>query len=181
MIKVEVEIMNETMNTLLNRRSIRKFKPEQITDEELNAVLEAGKYAPSGGGQQSATFVVVQKEECRKEITKMNSAVIGKDMDTYYGAPTIILVLAEKNKATPVEDGSVAIGNMHNAAHSLGLGACWIHREKQMFESEEGKLLLKKWGIEGEFIGVGSLILGYADCEQPEAAKRKENSVYVIK
>ena len=102
--------MNETIKTLLNRRTIRKFKPEQITDGELNAVLEAGKYAPSGGNQQSALLIAVQNKEMIKKITKMNAAVIGKDIDPYYGAPTIILVLAEKNKATPLEDGSLAIG-----------------------------------------------------------------------
>jgi nitroreductase len=165
----------------LNRRSIRKYKAEQITEEELNAVLEAGKYAPSGAGQQSAIFIVVQNKEAIQKITKMNAAVMGKDVDPYYGAPTIVLVLADKTKVTPVEDGSIAIGNMHNAAHSLGLGACWINRERQMFESEEGKLLLKEWGVEGDFIGVGSLILGYPDCEQPKAAPRKEKSVYFIK
>jgi nitroreductase len=169
------------MNTLLNRRSIRKFKPEQITDEELNAVLEAGKYAPSGQNQQSPIFIVVQNKEVIQKLTKMNAAIMGKDIDPYYGAPTIILVLADKTKVTPVEDGSIAIGNMHNAAHSLGLGACWVNRERQMFESEEGKTLLKKWGVEGAFIGVGSLILGYPDCEQPKAAARKENSVFMIK
>ncbi|MFA9423449.1 MAG: nitroreductase family protein [Sedimentibacter sp.] len=173
--------MNETMITLLNRRSIRKFKQDQITDEELNAVLEAGKYAPSGANQQSAIFVAVQNKEVIQKITKMNADIMGKDMDTYYGAPTIILVLADKSKVAPVEDGSIAIGNMHNAAYSLGLGACWVHRERQMFESEEGKSLLKEWGVEGDFIGVGSLILGYPDCEQPKASPRKENSVFIIK
>lgn len=173
--------MNETIKTLLNRRSIRKFKPDQITDEELNAVLEAGKYAPSGANQQSAILIAVQNKEMIKKLTKMNAAVIGKDVDPYYGAPTIILVLAEKNKATPVEDASLAIGNMYNAAFSLGLGSCWVHRTKQMFESEEGKSLLKEWGVEGEYIGVGSCILGYPDCEFPKAAPRKENYVVIVK
>jgi nitroreductase len=173
--------MNETMNTLLKRRTIRKYKPDQITDEELNAVLEAGKYAPSGANQQSAIFIVVQNKEVIQKLTKMNAAVIGKDTDPYYGAPTIILVLADKNKPAPVEDGSLAIGNMYNAAYSLGLGACWVHRTRQMFESEEGKSLLKEWGVEGEYIGVGSCILGYADCEQPKASPRKDNFVYMVK
>lgn len=173
--------MNETMKTLLNRRTIRKFKPDQITDDELNAVLEAGKYAPSGANQQSAIFIVVQNKEVIQKLTKMNAAVIGKDTDPYYGAPTIILVLADKTKVAPVEDGSLAIGNMYNAAYSLGLGACWVHRTRQMFETEEGKSLLKEWGVKGDYIGVGSCILGYADCEQPKASPRKENFVYLIK
>lgn len=174
--------MNETLKTLLNRRSIRKFKAEQIKDEELNAVLEAGKYAPSGANQQSALFIAVQNKDTIKKISKMNAAVMGKEnIDPYYGAPTVILVLADKSKVTPIEDGSIAIGNMCNAAYSLGLGSCWIHRTKQMFETEEGKALLKEWGVQGDYIGVGSCILGYPDCEQPKAAPRKENFVVIIK
>lgn len=173
--------MNETLQTLLNRRSIRKFKSEQITDEELNAVIEAGKYAASGGNQQSALFIAVQNKEVLQEITKLNAAVIGKDIDPYYGAPTVILVLADKSKATPIEDASIAIGNMLNAAYSIGLGSCWIHRTKEMFESEKGKALLKQWGIEGDYIGIGSCILGYADGKQPAPAPRKDNFAFYVK
>jgi len=174
--------MNETMKTLLNRRSIRKFKPEQIKDEELKAVLEAGKFAPSGGNQQSALFIVVQNKDAIEKITKMNAAVVGKEgMDPYYGAPTIILVFGDKSKVTPVEDASLALGNMYNAAYSLGLGSCWIHRTGQMFETEEGKALLKEWGVEGEYVGVGSCILGYPDCDQPKAAPRKNDFVIMVK
>ncbi len=173
--------MNETLQTLLNRRSIRKFKSEQITDEELNAVIEAGKYAASGGNQQSALFIAVQNKEVLQEITKLNADVIGKDIDPYYGAPTVILVLADKSKAAPIEDGSIAIGNMLNAAYSIGLGSCWIHRTKEMFESEKGKALLKQWGIEGDYIGIGSCILGYADGKQPVPAPRKEKFAIYVK
>jgi len=165
--------MNETIKTLLNRRSVRKFKTDQITDEELNAVLEAGKYAPSGANQQSALLIAVQNKDMIKKITKMNAAVIGKDTDPYYGAPTVILVLADKSKVTPVEDGSLALGNMLNTAYSLGLGSVWVHRVKQMFESEEGKSLLKEWGVEGEYIGIGSCALGYPDCEFPKQHQEK--------
>ena len=173
--------MNEAIKNLLNRRSIRKFKPEQIKDDELNAVLEAGKYAPSGANQQSALFIVVQNKEMREKITKLNAAVLGKDIDPYYGAPTVIIVFADKTKVTPVEDGSLALGNMFNAAYSLGLGSCWVHRTKQMFEREEGKVLLKKWGVEGDYIGVGSCALGYPDGEHPKPAPRKENFVVLGK
>lgn len=174
--------MNETVNTLLSRRSIRKFKPEQIKDEELNAVLEAGKYAPSGANHQSPLFIVVQNKDVIKKIAKLNASFTGNpNGDPYYGAPTVILVLADKSKVTPVEDASLALGNMFNAAYSLGLGSCWIHRTKQMFESEEGKALLKEWGIKGDYIGVGSCILGYPDCEQPEAAPRKDDYVVMVK
>lgn len=116
-----------------------------------------------------------------KKLTKMNDEFFGKDIDTYYGAPTIVLVLGDKNKRTPVEDGSLALGNMYNAAYSLGLGACWVHREKQMFESEEGVSLLKEWGVEGEFMGVGALTLGYPDCELPAPPARNDNRVFFVK
>jgi nitroreductase len=169
--------MNETIKTLLERRSIRKFKPEQIKEQELKAILEAGTYAPSGANQQSALFVVIQDKELIKKLSAMNVAVLGKDIDPYYNAPTIILVFADKSKVTPVEDASLALGNMFNAAASLGIGSCWVHRTRQMFETDEGKDLLRKWGVTGDFIGVGSCILGYADCEHPKAAKRKDNFV----
>jgi nitroreductase len=173
--------MNETLKTLMNRRSIRNYKEEQIKDEELKIVLEAGMYAPSGGNQQSALFIVVQDKEVLKKIDAMNAAIIGKDTHPYYGAPTVILVLADKTKATPLEDASIALGNMFNAAASIGLGSCWVHRAKQMFESEEGKTLLKEYGIEGDYIGVGACTLGYPDCPIPEAAPRKENFVVYIR
>jgi len=131
--------MNETMTTLLNRRCVRAFRAEQITDEELNAVLEAGKYAPSGANQQSALFIVVQDRDTRETLSRMNRAVNGGDSDPYYGAPTVVLVLADTTKVTPVEDASLALGNMFNAAHALGLGSCWVHRERQMFESDEAR------------------------------------------
>jgi nitroreductase len=149
----------------------------KIKEHELNAILEAGMYAPSGANQQSALFVVVQDKETLTKLSAMNAAVLGKDIDPYYGAPSLILVFADRSKVTPVEDGSLALGNMFNAAASLGIGSCWIHRLRPMFETEEGKELLRKWGITGDYIGVGSCILGYPDCEHPKAAPRKDNFV----
>ncbi len=169
--------MNETIKTLLSRRSIRKFKPNQIKEEELNTILEAGMYAPSGANQQSALFVVIQDKETLQKISAMNAAIWKKGDDPYYSAPTVILVLADRSKVTPVEDATLALGNMFNAAASLGLGSCWVHRARQMFESGEGKELLSKWGITGDYIGVGSCALGYPDCEIPRATPRKEKFV----
>ncbi len=169
--------MNETIKTLHERRSIRKFKPEQIKEQELNAILEAGMYAPSGANQQSALFVVVQDKETLKKLSAMNAAVLQKDIDPYYGAPTLVLVFADRSKVTPVEDACLALGNMLNAATSLGVGSCWVHRAKQMFETGEGKDFLKKWGVAGDYLGVGSCILGYPDGKRPEAAPRKDNFV----
>lgn len=172
----------EAMEMLLGRRSIRKFRKEQIKDSELEAVLKAGEYAPSGANQQGAFYVVVQEPETRRKIAEMNAAVMGKSgSDPYYGAPTVILAFAEQGKATPFEDACLGLGNMYNAAYALGLGSVWIHRTRQMFEGEEGKALLKKWGIEKELAGVGSCALGYPDCEQPTAAPRKEDFVVYVK
>ncbi len=171
--------MNETIKTLLERRSIRRFKPEQIREAELNDILEAGMFAPSGANQQSALFVVVQDKETLRKLSAMNAAVLGKNIDPYYGAPTVVLVFADRNKITPVEDASLALGNMLNAAASLGIGSCWVHRAKQMFETGDGKDLMRKWGVTENFTGVGSCILGYPDGEYPKAAPRKDN--YVIR
>ena len=173
--------MNEILKVLTTRRSIRKFKPDQIKDAELNAVLEAGKYAPTGGGRQGNRFVVVQDKALRERLAKMNAAVLGKDMDPYYGAPTIILVFADKTKSTPVEDGSLALGNMFNAAAALGLGSCWIHRAREMFESAEGRDLLRRWGVGDQYVGVGACSLGFPDGEIPAPAPRKDGMVIVAR
>ena len=173
--------MNETLSILITRRSIRKFKPDQIQDAELNAVLEAGQYAPTGGGRQGNLFVVVQDPVLRTQLAMMNAAVLGKPGDPYYGAPTIILVFADRTRSTPVEDGSLALGNMFNAAAALGLGSCWIHRAREMFESAEGLDLLHRWGIGDQYVGVGACSLGYPDGDIPAPAPRKEGLVIVAR
>lgn len=170
----------EALEVLRNRRSVRKFKPQQITDEELNAVLDAGLFAPTGGGLQSPIMVVVQDKNTIAQLTAMNAKVLGKNIDPYYGAPTIILVLADKAKPTWVEDGSCVMSNLMNAAYAVGLGSCWINREREMFESAEGKDLLKKWGIDDDFGGVGACALGYADGALRQAAPRKTNYIYRV-
>ena len=168
---------NETLETIKSRRSCRAYKPEQITDEELNAVLEAGTYAASAMGRQSAKIVVVQDAATRAQLTRMNAAVMGKDTDPMYGAPTILVVLADANARCGVQDGSLVMGNLMNAAAAIGLGSCWINRAKEEFETEEGKALLKKWGIEGDYIGVGHCILGYPAEEPRPAAPRKPDYI----
>ena len=173
--------MNETIKTLKERRSIRKYKEKQISDEELNQILEAGKYAPTGRGAQSPIMVVVQDKELIKELSKINAEIMGITSDPFYGAPTVIIVLADKTRNTYKEDGSLVMGNLMNAAHSLGVDSCWINRAKEVFESERGKELLNDWGIEGDYEGIGHCILGYRDCEYPKAAPRKTNYVIRIK
>ncbi|MFR2317724.1 nitroreductase family protein [Terrisporobacter sp.] len=171
--------MNETLKNLEERRSIRKYKDEQIRDEQLNEILEAGTYAPTGMGAQSPVMVVIQDKETIRELSKMNADVMGTNSDPFYGAPTVIVVLADKNRLTYVEDGSLVMGNLMNAAHAVGVDSCWIHRAKEVFESEKGKELLKKWNIEGNYVGIGNCILGYRDCQYPKAKPRKAG--YIVR
>lgn len=169
---------NRTLQDLLNRRSIRSFKPEPIKEEELNQILEAGMYAPTAMGKQSPVMVVLHKKEDIEVLSKMNAAVMNSTSDPFYGAPCVIVVLADRERPTAKEDGSLVMGNLMNAAFSLGIGSCWIHRAYEEFESEEGKALLKKWGIEQDLIGIGHCILGYPATDAPAPKPRKEN--YVI-
>lgn len=172
--------MKETLMDLKTRRSCRKYKSEQISEEELNQILEAGTWAPTGKGMQCPIMVVVQDKETIQKLSKMNAKFTGKpDSDPFYGAPTVVIVLADKNRATYLNDGSLVLGNLLNAAHAVGIGSCWIHRAKEVFESEEGKELLKKWGIEGDYEGIGHCILGYA-AEEAIAKPRKENYIYRV-
>lgn len=169
--------MKEVLEALKNRRSVRRYKPEQIRDEELKAVLEAGSYAPTGMGMQSPKIVVVQEPELIKKLSRMNAAVMGTDSDPFYGAPTVLVVLADPERPTCVEDGSLVMGNLMNAAYTVGLGSCWIHRARQVFASPEGKELLRQWGIPERYVGVGHCILGYADGDLPTAKPRKDDYI----
>lgn len=170
--------MNEVMETIVNRRSTKKFKPEQIKEEELQQILLAGTYAANGQGKQAGKIVAVQDPETREKLRAMNGAVMGRpDMDPFYGAPTVLVVLADSQVGTWVEDGSLVIGNMLLAAASLGVGACWIHRAREEFDSPEGKALLKQWGVPETYRGVGHCILGYAAAEPAPAKARKADFV----
>ncbi|MBQ8637946.1 MAG: nitroreductase [Lachnospiraceae bacterium] len=172
--------MKEALDVLKNRRSIRKYRKEQITEEQLEQILEAGTWAPTGMGKQSPVMVVVQKQELIQKLSKMNAAVMGVDTDPFYGAPTVIVVLADKSLAgTYLEDGSLVMGNLLNAAYAVGVDSCWIHRAREVFQTEEGLALLKEWGLNENYVGIGNCILGYRDCEYPQAKPRKEN--YVIR
>ena len=178
----EEMIMESTLKDLKERRSIRAYKPEQIKEDELQKILEAGTYAPTGMGMQSPKIVVVQDKETRDYLSKLNAKYLGSDSDPFYGAPTVLVVLASKERPTCVEDGSLVMGNLMNAAYSVGVGSCWIHRAREVFDSEEGKALLKKWGIEGDYIGVGHCILGYpADGAVPQAKPRKADYIVYVR
>ena len=171
--------MNEALQNIYDRRSIRKYKAEQITKEQLDAVVQAGVCAASGKNGQSAIIVAVQDKETRDELSRLNAAVLGTKSDPFYGAPTVLIVLADADSRYAVQDGSLVLGNLMNAAHAIGLGSCWINRAEEVFNSAEGKTLLAKWGIEGSWIGIGNCILGYPD-EAPAMKPRKENYVYTV-
>ena len=172
--------MKETLQDIRTRRSCRKFQSRQISDEELNAILEAGTWAATGHGWQSPVMVVVQDKDTIAKLSKMNAAVLGVDSDPFYGAPTVVIVLADKSRPTYREDGALVMGNLMLAAHAVGVGSCWIHRAREVFATEEGKAMLKKWGLEGDYEGVGHCILGYtAENGEAPAKPRKEN--YIIR
>lgn len=175
--------MNETIINLLTRRSIRKYKDLEVPQNLVDEVIKAGLYAPSGMGKQSSIIIQITNKEERENFRKKNGEIMNldKDADPFYGAPVILLVLADKNNYNGVYDGSLTLGNMMNAAHSVGLGTCWINRAKQEFESDFGKNFLAKYHIEGEYIGVGHLALGYPNEESPKPIDRKENRVYYVK
>ncbi len=172
--------MNETLNNLKTRRSTRSYLPKQVEKDLLEQVLEAGTYAPTGGGQQVPVIVAVQDPHTVKQLSRMNAKVIGNASDPFYGAPTVLVVLADRSRRTYLLDGASVMTTLVNAAHAVGLGSCWIHRAKEMFESDEGKALLKQWGIEGDYEGIGHVILGYPAGPSPEPAPRKANYIYRV-
>ena len=172
--------MADTITTLKTRRSCRAYKPEAIEESKLTAIIEAGTYAPTGMGKQSPIIIVIKDQEVRNKLAKINAAVMGMDIDPFYGAPNLVVVLADKSMPTYLYDGSLVMGNMMNAAADLGVASCWVHRAKEEFESEEGKAILKKLGVEGDYEGIGNLILGYAAKPDGAPAPRKANYVYTL-
>ena len=172
--------MADTLTTLKTRRSCRAYKPDHVEEDKLNAIIEAGTYAATGMGKQSPIILVIKDQAVRDQLTKLNAAAMGMDIDPFYGAPELLVVLANKAMPTYIYDGSLVMGNMMNAAADLGVASCWVHRAKEEFESEEGKAILSKLGIEGDYEGIGNLILGYAAKPAGSAAPRKADYVYRI-
>lgn len=175
--------MNDMIKAMVERRSIRKFKPDAVSGEDVNTVIEAGLYAASGRGYQSVKIIAVTDKELRNRISEENRKIGGwaEGFDPFYGAPVILIVIADKSRPTFLYDGSLVLGNMMLAAHTLGLGSCWIHRAREEFESGFGKEILERLSIEGEWEGIGHCALGYADGELPKAPERKPDRVYYVK
>lgn len=175
--------MNEVLEAIKTRRSCRAYDASKpLEDEKLEQIIEAGLWAPSGMGKQGTHLVAVQDPEDIATLSKLNAAVMGAKIDPFYGASTVVVVLADPSIPTHVEDGSLVMGSLMLAAHTLGVASCWIHRAAQVFDSDEGKALLAKWGVEGEWVGVGNCILGYpAEGGIKNAAERKEGRVTYVK
>ena len=165
-----------------SRRSIRKFKPDMVEQEKIDQIVEAGLYAASGMGKQATKIIIVKNKAFRDKLSAINGKIMGQPegVDPFYGAPVVLIVLADKDWFTGIYDGSLVMGNMMLAAHTLGVGSCWIHRAKEEFEIPEYKELLKSLGIEGNWEGIGHCILGYADGKEPVASPRKDHRVYTI-
>ena len=175
--------MNTTMNDLLTRRSVRSYTDEVPPMEVIEEICKAGTYAPTGMNRQAPIIVAVTNREVRDQLSRLNASVFGMDNDPFYGAPVVLVVLADTTAAfTWKEDGSLVMGNLLNACHAKGLGSCWIHRAKEVFEMEEGKAILRNLGIDDtKYVGIGNCILGYTAGDYPEARPRKDNYVYWIK
>ena len=175
--------MNEILKSIKSRRSVKKYKSDAVPEELIEAITEAGTYAPTGMNRQTPVILAVTNKELRDRLSRLNASIMGREGDPFYNAPCVLVVLADRSvlPTTYINDGSLVIGKMLLAAHSLGLGACWVHRAKEMFECEEGQAILSELGIKGDLVGIGNCIVGYPDCELPEARPRKENYIYRIK
>lgn len=174
--------MNETIKTIIERRSVKNYETKQVPQEKLDLILKAGTYAASGRGLQPSVILVIQDEDIIKELSKINAEIFERQGDPFYGAPTILMVLTEKDRSTGIEDASLVLGNMMLAAHSLGLGTCWIHRARQELNYKYVQEMLERNGIDHtKYIGVGHLSLGYPKGEIKPAAPRKEDYIRYIK
>lgn len=172
--------MNQIIEAMKTRRSIRKFKPDMVPKEIIDQIIEAGTFAATGMNYQDPIIIAVTNKEVRDRLSKLNAEIMGSDSDPFYGAPVVLIVLADKKIPTHVYNGSLVMGNLMLAAHSLGIGSCWIHRAKEEFERPEGREILESLGIEGDYEGIGHCVLGYVDGEYPKASARKENWAYYI-
>ena len=172
--------MNDVLRAIQSRRSVRSFKSDPVPQEILDQIIEAGLYAPSGMGRQPAIILQITDPQVRDRLSRLTGEIMGREGDPFYGAPAVLVVLADRSVPTYLYDGSLVMGNLMLAAHSLGVSSCWVHRAKEEFDRPEGKELLASLGIQGDYEGIGHCILGYAAGEEPKAAERKAGRVYRI-
>ncbi len=172
---------NKVIESLKTRRAVRAYSDAPVEQEKLDAIMEAATYAPTGMGTQSPVIVLVKTKETVKKISKLNADVMGRDMDPFYGAPTIAIVFGNTSASpTWFEDACLVAGNLMNAAHAVGVDSCFVYRAKEEFQSEEGMELKKSWGLDENYVGVANCILGYGCGETPEAKPRKEDYVRTV-
>jgi len=169
--------MNEAMKNLMTRRSCRSYLPKQVEEEVLQQILQAGLYAPSARNWQSSVMVVCRDPEEIALMSRLNAAAMGVDSDPFYGAPCVVVVLGDTEYPCWLQDGSLVMGNLMNAAHALGIDSCWIHRAREVFDSEEGRGIARKLGIPDNYVGIGNCILGYHAGEYPEAKKIRDGRI----
>ncbi len=172
--------MNDIINSIISRRSVKSYKSTPVDESLIKEIVKAGTYAPTGRNRQAPIILAVTNKEIRDRLSKINAEILGADTDPFYNAPVVLVVLADKNVNTYCYDGSLVMGNLMLAAHSIGLGSCWIHRAKETFETEEGKEILKSLGIEGNYEGIGNCVIGYPEGEYPPERPRKDNYAYYI-
>lgn len=173
--------MNQTIHDLMTRRSVRAYTAQMPSREDIETICNAGLYAATGMGTQSPIILAVTDKALRDRLSRLNAEVMGVDSDPFYGAPVVLVVLVDTDVAlTPVEDGSLMMGNLLNAAHALGLASCWINRAREVFAGEEGKAILKELGLEGNYLGIGNCVVGYAATSEPQPKPRKENRIHWI-
>ena len=172
--------MKDVIEVMKTRRSVRAYKPDMIPADVLDQILEAGTYAATGMGKQSPIIIAVTDKKLRDRLSKWNADIMGVDSDPFYGAPVVLIVLADRQRPTYIYDGSLVMGNLMNAAHALGVGSCWIHRAKEEFEAPEGRALLKELGIQGDYEGIGHCVLGYPEGPVSEAKPRKDHYIYRV-
>lgn len=173
--------MNETLKLIETRRSVKKYKTQMPEQEAIDQIIKAGLCAASAKNAQTAIIIAVTDKKMRDRLSALNAKILGVTSDPFYNAPVVLVVLDKKASPNCAYDGSLVLGNLMLAAHSLGLGSCWINRAKEGFESNEGKEILKELGIEGEYEGVGHCVIGYIDGDYPKELPRKENRVIYVK
>ena len=173
--------MNNVIENMCTRRSVRKYRPDTVPTDVINEIIKAGLYAASGRNGQSAVIVAVTDKTVRDKMAKVNASFMGAESDPFYGAPVVLVVLADKSRPTYLYDGSLVMGNLMNAAHAVGLGSCWIHRALEVFDSAEGKEMLRQWGIDGDYEGIGHCVLGYPLKPLQEPTPHKDDYVFYVK
>ena len=173
--------MNQVLEAIISRRSCKNFKSDPVPREIVEQVVRAGLYAPSGGNRQPVKIIAVTEKTTRDQLSRLNSKYDSAGRaDPFYGAPVVLAVVVDKSIPTALNDGSLALGNMLLAAHALGIGSCWIHRAREVFEDGEAIALLRSLGLEGDYLGIGHCVLGYPVESAGAPLPRKENRVFYI-